>query len=368
RVNHRTLLRLPDALEAAAVRAQLAGVISDPSVRVSAFDEGRPGWRRFYSQLTSYLGLVGMASLLVGGVGVAAAVRAFVARKRDTIAILKCLGATSRLLLAGYLVQAAGLGLVGSLAGALLGVALAPLVGSLLSGLVPLALETRLEAWGLLRGVAIGTGLTMLIALWPLGEVRAASPSLLFRRDVEGNAPWPTRRWLAALPLGIGVMLLVAVGRPGASLGQQLDLERRREAPSFFFVDIQPGQRERFESIVRDVSGVTPAVTPVVRARLAALDGHAITRALVEQRRGRGDDGIGYFTRDYVLTAASALPAGNVVTVGHWWSDGATAAHEASVEEAAARHLGLAVGSSIAFDVQGVRLEARVTSLRQVDW
>src|SRR5207245_885639 len=84
--------------------------------------------------------------------------------------------------------------------------------------------------------------------------------------------------------------------------------ERRREAPSFFFVDIQPGQRERFESIVRDVSGITPAVTPVVRARLAALDGHAITRALVEQRRGRGDEGIGYFTRDYVLTAASARP------------------------------------------------------------
>src|SRR5207247_1982384 len=109
-------------------------------------------------------------------------------------------------------------------------------------------------------------------------------------------------------------------------------------------------------------------VRPVVRARLAALDGQPTTRALVEQRRGRGDDGIGYFTRDYVLTAASALPAGNVVTVGHWWSDGATAAHEASVEEAAARHLGLAVGSSIAFDVQGVRLEARVTSLRQVDW
>src|SRR5207247_1982383 len=149
------------------------------------------------------------ASLLVGGVGVAAAVRAFVARKRDTIAILKCLGATSRLLLAGYLVQAAGLGLVGSLAGALLGVALAPLVGSLLSGLVPLALETRLEAWGLLRGVAIGTGLTMLIALWPLGEVRAASPSLLFRRDVEGNTPWPTRRWLAALPLVAGAGALV---------------------------------------------------------------------------------------------------------------------------------------------------------------
>src|SRR3989441_5396310 len=73
RVSHRTLLRLPDTLGPAAARAQLAGVISDPSVRVSAFDEGRPGWRRFYGQLTSYLGLVGMASLLVGGVGVAPA-------------------------------------------------------------------------------------------------------------------------------------------------------------------------------------------------------------------------------------------------------------------------------------------------------
>ncbi|OLB98779.1 MAG: hypothetical protein AUH30_06980 [Candidatus Rokubacteria bacterium 13_1_40CM_68_15] len=443
RVSHRTLLRLPDTLGPAAARAQLAGVISDPSVRVSAFDEGRPGWRRFYGQLTSYLGLVGMASLLVGGVGVAAAVRAFVARKRETIAILKCLGATSRLLLAAYLVQAAGLGLIGSLAGAALGVALAPLVGTLLSGLVPLALETRPEVWGLLRGVAIGTGLTMLIALWPLSEVRAAPPSLLLRRDVDAGARRRTRRWLAALPLvagacalvlwqavsltvgaiflgavtaallvlallarglawlgrrrpripslawrqglanlarpgghgagvvvalGIGVMLLVAVGLLEASLGRQLDLERRREAPSFFFVDIQPEQRERFDSVVRRVSGATPAVTPVVRARLAALDGHAITRALVEQRRAGGDEAIGYYTRDYVLTAASTLPAGNVVTAGHWWGDGVAAGPQASVEEAAARHLQLGVGSHIAFDVQGVRLEARVTSLRQVDW
>src|SRR5262249_37341734 len=209
RVNHRVLVRLPDTLRATDVRAQLASVISNPSIRVSAFDEGRPGWRRFYSQLTSYLGLVGMASLLVGGVGVAAAVRAFVARKRDTIAILKCLGAPSRLLLAAYLVQAAGLGLVGSLAGAVLGVALAPLVGSLLSGLVPLALETRLDGWGLLRGVAIGTGLTMLIAFWPLGEVRATPPSLLFRRDVEASTRGRLRRWLAPLPLVAGACALV---------------------------------------------------------------------------------------------------------------------------------------------------------------
>src|SRR5205809_7580246 len=61
RVNHRTLLRLPDALEASAVRAPLAGVVSAWSVSVSAFDEGRPGRRPFYSPLPRDPGLGGMA-------------------------------------------------------------------------------------------------------------------------------------------------------------------------------------------------------------------------------------------------------------------------------------------------------------------
>jgi putative ABC transport system permease protein len=99
------------------------------------------------------------------------------------------------------------------------------------------------------------------------------------------------------------------------------------------------------------------------------VDGEAVTRALVEQRQAEGHEGIWYYTRDYVLTAAAELPAGNVVTAGRWWGDnGAAARPQASVEEGAARDLGLGVGSRIAFDVQGVRLEAEVTSLRQVDW
>src|SRR5262249_59463424 len=133
-------------------------------------------------------------------------------------------------------------------------------------------------------------------------------------------------------------------------------------------VDLQRGQRDRFVGMVHHVAGITPAVTPVVRARLAALDGHAVTRALVEQRRVRGDDGLGYFTRDYVLTAASALPAGNVVTAGQWWDNGGTPPPQASVEGAGARHLGITGGSDITFDRPGGKLRARLTSLRPVDW
>ena len=63
--------------------------MAEPGVRVAAYDEAQPGLRRFFAQLTMYLGLVGLASLLVGGIGVAAAVSAFVARQVPTIAVLE---------------------------------------------------------------------------------------------------------------------------------------------------------------------------------------------------------------------------------------------------------------------------------------
>jgi putative ABC transport system permease protein len=168
--------------------------------------------------------------------------------------------------------------------------------------------------------------------------------------------------------LGVGVMLLVAVALLEANLGRQLDLERRREVPSFFFVDIQPAQRDRFTALVRDVGGTAPALTPVVRARLAAVGGEAVTRELLTRRRAAGD-AVWYFTRDYVLTASATLPPGNAIARGRWWTGGEHASRpRASIEEKAAESLGVGVGSAVVFDVQGVPLEAEVTSIRKVDW
>ena len=88
---------------------------------------------------------------------------------------------------------------------------------------------------------------------------------------------------------------------------------------------------------------------------------------MVEQRRRRQDDRVWYLTRDYVLTFAERPPATNVVTRGRWWTDTAGGAR-ASVEEEAARALGVDVGARLTFDVQGVPVEATVTNLRKVDW
>jgi putative ABC transport system permease protein len=443
RVRHRVLVALPAGVEAGETRAALARTLVDPGVRIAAYDEAQPGLRRFFAQLTTYLGLVGLASLLVGGIGVAASVSAYVARQLPAIAALKALGAETRTLVAAYALQTQAVALAAGCAGAALGVALQPVLAAALAGLAPFELEPQVEPLTLARALVMGLAVTLLCTWAPLAAVRAVPPWLILRRDVDPGARRP-RGWLPLAPVGLGVaalalwqagslrtggiflgtslaallgLLLLARGlvvlarrvprrrglawrhglaalqRPGGHasrvvvalgvsvmllvtvallqsvLGRQIDHEQRRGAPSFFFIDVQPDQREPFVRLVQQVAGAPPALTPVVRARLAAIDGERLTRAAVDRRRGPGQEGRWYFTREYVLTWAEEPPAGNVLVRGRWWSAAeAAAAPRVSVEEAAARHLGVDVGSRLRFDIQGVPVEAEVTSIRRVDW
>ena len=188
RVRHRTLVRLPAGLEPRAARAALVEAMADPAVRVATFDEAQPGLRRFFDQLTTYLRLVGVTSLLVGGIGVAAAVRAFLARKVGTIAILRCLGASARTLTAVYLVQALALGALGSLAGAVLGHRRpARCSGRCSRPFVPFDLEARAAPGAVATGLLAGCLATLLFALWPLLSARAVPPAILLRHPVDAG-------------------------------------------------------------------------------------------------------------------------------------------------------------------------------------
>src|SRR5207302_3285881 len=88
--------------------------------------------------LSNFIGIVGLVALLLGGIGVASGVRAFVARKIDTVAVLRCLGASSGQVLAIYVAQAAAMGLAGAAAGAALGVAVPVLLPRVLTAFLPL--------------------------------------------------------------------------------------------------------------------------------------------------------------------------------------------------------------------------------------
>jgi putative ABC transport system permease protein len=170
------------------------------------------------------------------------------------------------------------------------------------------------------------------------------------------------------IALGAGVMLLVAVALLEQSLDAQIDHEQRRDAPSFFFIDVQPDQRDALARLVHEAAGGAEAtLTPVVRARLTAIAGEPVTRAMVTARGGETRETAFYYTREYALTWAAAAPPGTTVTRGRWW-DAEPGPPRVSVEEVMAQRLGIDVGSRLTFDVQGVAIEAEVASLRKVDW
>jgi putative ABC transport system permease protein len=442
RVRLRTLVRLVDGVDPRPLRDEMARATTDPAVRVVTYDDAQPGLRRFFGQMTTYLGLVGLVALLVGGIGVASSVFTFMRRRLATIAILKTLGAESKALLAAYLLQTGLLGLAGSVAGAALGVAAQPMLAWSLGTLLPFTLEIAPDPWTIARAVLMGVLVTLLCGFWPLARLSAVKPSLILRATVEPRLPRARRPWLAAAPigaglaalalwqagsfrvagiflgaslaavllllalargvvalarsvrfaqgpalrhglaslqrpggqsvvvvvaLGVGVMLLVAVGLLEQSLRRQMDHERRRDAPSFVCVDVQEDQRDRFAATVARASGgAAPALTPVVRARLAAVNGMPVTRETVDRR---AVEKRWYFTRDYVLTAMADPPGGNTIVRGRWWTaHGANGLPRVSLEEEAATVLGVDVGGRLTFDVQGVPVEAQVESVRRVDW
>jgi putative ABC transport system permease protein len=242
------------------------------------------------------------------------------------------------------------------------------------AGLAALALW-QAGSWKI-GGLFVAAALAALVLLAALGRGVVVLASLLPRR---GALAW--RQGVGGLmrpggqvagiivALGVGVMLLVAVALLEASLDAQLDHERRRETPSFFFVDIQSDQREPFARLVREVAGVSPRLSPIVRARLAAVGDEPVTRALVDRRKAEGAEKSFFLIREYALTSTAELPEGNRVIAGRWWTDADAAARPSvSIEEDMARGLQVGVGGTIAFDVQGVRVEAEVTSIRHVDW
>jgi putative ABC transport system permease protein len=224
-------------------------------------------------------------------------------------------------------------------------------------------------------GIFLGASAAAVIALWVVsrGLVLVARrlprvPSPAWRHGLGALRRPGGQSARVVVALGAGVMLLVAVALLEHSLDAQIDHEQRRDAPSFFFIDVQPDQREAFARLVREATaGASPALTPVVRSRLAAINGAPVTRDMVRARGGEDREMAFYYTREYVLTWAAEPPAGNVVTRGRWW-DGQAGPPRVSVEDVMARQLGIDVGSRLTFDVQGVPIEAEVTSLRKVDW
>ena len=172
------------------LRAERAGIRS--------VEDDREDLTEALSRLGNYLGLVALIALLLGGLGVASAVHVFIKRKLDTIAVLRCLGATSPEVFAVYLLQAVVMGGIGSAIGALLGVGLQQVLPLLFRDLLPIDVRVVHSPSSILLGMGRGLWVAGMFAALPLLAVRRISPLMTLRRDVEpGRARRDATDWLS---------------------------------------------------------------------------------------------------------------------------------------------------------------------------
>jgi putative ABC transport system permease protein len=220
RVEHSTLVALPagaPAAETERLAVALRAALPDPAFyRVETFADGQPELRRGIDRTERFLGLAALLSLVVGGIGVAQTVRAWLAARLEAIAVFKALGARPREIAALFVAQIALLALAGSAAGALLGAGLERLLPRLLAAFLPQLPEPAFQPAAAARGLALGTGVALLFALAPLAAALRVPALRVLRRDVE---PIPLPRVGAA---ALAALLLAGVGAVAAVQAKSL--------------------------------------------------------------------------------------------------------------------------------------------------
>src|SRR5262249_29313971 len=330
------------------------------------------GWRQVFAIYVAQTAVLGLAGSLVGavvGTAVQPLLTPLVAR---ALPMALTLGFSPRAVLSGV---ATGVGVT-------LLFALWPLYEI---RRVPPALILRSEVMPLPRGrrpwtvaLVMVAGLAAL-ALWQAGSWKVGGLFIgglagalvvlalcsrlvivLARRTRGGSLTWrqgvanvhrPGSQATAVLiSLGLAVMLIVCVSLLEGNLRRELTGKADDTAPAFFFIDIQPDQADPFRRLVTaSPGGPVPEIVPIVRSRLAAINGTSVASEVKTRREDAW-----YLSREYVLTWSAEPPGHNTVIAGRWWaSDDARREPLISVEEDIAKQLGVGLGGTLTFDILG---------------
>ena len=219
RASYETLLKMPPGLQAPEWAKRSKPALEKLKLRVRTAAESEANVTEAIDTLGNFLGLVGLVALLLGGIGVASGVNAFIRRKQQTIAVLRCLGATSGQVLVIYGLQAAMMGFAGAAAGAALGVGIQLALPSLVRELLPVDVAVTLSPTAIASGLGIGVWVALAFAMRPLVGVRNISPLQVLRTEVDDSAkaPW-YKDWLG-LSVTFGIVASViwlAISRAGS--------------------------------------------------------------------------------------------------------------------------------------------------------
>ena len=213
-VYHQYAARLAPGVGLEDVRAGLGEKFREAGWQVRTYDDAAPGIQRMIGRLGSFLSLVGLTALLVGGVGVSNAVRAWLDTRLGVIATLKCIGASRSVVFRTYLSQLTVIAGLGVLAGLVVG-ALAPVaVSGLLETLLPVPIALGVYPDVLALAVAFGLLTAVTFTIWPLSRAHETPAVALFRGVGLGARPGRRAHLAAALAGGAALAVLAVATAP----------------------------------------------------------------------------------------------------------------------------------------------------------
>ncbi|HZH47296.1 MAG TPA: FtsX-like permease family protein [Roseococcus sp.] len=165
------------------------------------------------------------------------------------------------------------------------------------------------------------------------------------------------------MALGLGLTTLAAIAQIEGNLRAAIGSEMPRNAPNFFFIDIQPDQVAEFDALARGTPGVSEVRrVPSLRARLVAVKGVPAEEVRTTPETAwalRGDRG---------LTYTAAMPEGTRLTEGAWWPADYAGPTLASFDANLARGWGVGIGDVLTLNVLGRDMDLTIANLRQVEW
>lgn len=438
-IYHKTRVRLEQGADVGAWVDALNGRFPDAAWRIKDVRNSQPGLKRFVDRFGIFLTLVGLTALVVGGIGIANAVKSYLDSRVETIAVLKCLGAPGPLVFRLYLIQVLAMAVIGVAIGLALGAAVPPVLAAIFADSLPFPTRTGFFPAPLAFAALYGVLTAFLFAVWPLARARDVPAAGLFRAIVAPSAGRPRTEYIvvagvAALALAalaiiaggqayytkwfvlgvigalivlrlasIGLVRLVAVikrprhmalrlaitnlGRPGATtagvmvslgaglsvltavallqanLAQEIKERAPRNAPAFFFIDIQPGQADAFRSLLTSQPGVKEIQqVPMLRGRVIRVNGVPSDEVDVvpgEKWVTRAEIGFSY---------RGEMPEGTRLTAGEWWPRDYSGPPLISLDDDVAQGMNLKLGDTMTFNILGRSVTAEIANFRVIDW
>jgi len=431
RVDYKLLVKVNDPTTLNTVADQLKAARDQKLERVGTFETRRTGASFFLDNLVRFLSLVGIFTLLLAGIGIQTALTAFLRERNTTIAIVKTLGASSRFVTSNFLGVVLLLGAIGTVLGIGLGYLLQLGFPILLGNLLPPDVELRISPLAILESLLLGSVVVGTFTYLPIYQLEELKPSFIFRKEMariaRGLPFYATLGLIFAFFLGmvlwqlnnlrnglyfvggaIGLLLLSALltwialwivrrlrfkrlefrqaqrglFRPrnasfaiivtfAAALAVifcvylvESDLRANfvqaypEDAPNLFFIDIQPNQLAEFSKLI----AVPTDFFPIVRGTIESVNGEVVKAPAEGEPRGES------LARPFNLTYRDQLIKGETLREGRsLFSDSAQSGNQVSVLDEIFDLRQFKIGDQIRFKIQGVPIDATVSSIRSRD-